>query len=394
MGDVNTPALWGLIQAHLDEYGVTDAEFARRMHVSPQTLNSWKKRGVRQLPSRDKLDAVAELTRNSYAHVLDAALVDAGYKDELRTEIVEVAIRVRALGPDGWDDIDDLIEELRSEHYSRPRVRLADLVEGEASRASPEAAEAAEDEKMGAAGRRGMIAHMPGTGKTAGIYRPTGGAADESVTTRDVGGTSSGRRLDDSQGDDKFVDRLNYLVRDSGAVLDHQTADAYDFASEHLAATTDALLDAPADLANRQSHFEAFLVAIEVYADATLRLVKAIQSVELDATEYDLDQAQKLFDQQRERAGRYTQILKSWQASERFDRLQKAMFARRESQLSAAIDALGEATPTWRQTGRLSSGPELIAARRGPGRSKGEQLHDHLDRDAEAGDSDGPEGGA
>ncbi|QIN93633.1 immunity repressor [Gordonia phage DumpsterDude] len=132
MGDVKTPALWSLIQAHLDEYGVTDAEFARRMGVSPQTLNSWKKRGVRQLPARDKLEAVAELTRNTYAHVLDAALVDAGYRNELRPEVVEVAQRIRDLGAEYWDALDDLIEELRQDHYARladQRPKLRDLID-------------------------------------------------------------------------------------------------------------------------------------------------------------------------------------------------------------------------------------------------------------------------
>ncbi|UAJ16220.1 immunity repressor [Gordonia phage Malibo] len=146
MGDVKTPALWSLIQAHLDEYGVTDAEFARRMGVSPQTLNSWKKRGVRQLPARDKLEAVAELTRNTYSHVLDAALVDAGYRKELRSEVVEVAQRIRDLGAEYWDALDDLIEELRQDHYARlaeQRPKLRDLIDSDApasaARASREA---------------------------------------------------------------------------------------------------------------------------------------------------------------------------------------------------------------------------------------------------------------
>ncbi|MDJ0405836.1 hypothetical protein QNA23_20250 [Rhodococcus erythropolis] len=71
--------LWNLIQGHLDRYGVRDAEFARRMGSSPQTLNSWKKRGVRQLPSKELLEAVAEVTGRDYRQVLDAALIDTGY---------------------------------------------------------------------------------------------------------------------------------------------------------------------------------------------------------------------------------------------------------------------------------------------------------------------------
>ncbi|MFJ7723807.1 hypothetical protein ACIQYM_37730, partial [Rhodococcus erythropolis] len=71
--------LWNLIQSHLDRYGVRDAEFARRMGSTPQTLNSWKKRGVRQLPNKELLEAVAEVTGRDYRQVLDAALIDTGY---------------------------------------------------------------------------------------------------------------------------------------------------------------------------------------------------------------------------------------------------------------------------------------------------------------------------
>lgn len=71
--------LWTLIQTHLDETGVREAEFARRMGTTPQTLNSWKKRGLKALPERRFLDAVADLTRTPYPAVLAAALADIGY---------------------------------------------------------------------------------------------------------------------------------------------------------------------------------------------------------------------------------------------------------------------------------------------------------------------------
>ncbi|CAM3737156.1 hypothetical protein ACXYTP_19110 [Tsukamurella ocularis] len=124
--------LWSLIQSHLDQYGVTDAEFARRMGVSPQTLNSWKKRGVRKLPDRDKLESVSELTRNTYAHVLDAALVDSGYKDELRDELVEIGQRIRDLDdPGSWDALRDLVAELLDAYYleaAERRPKLSELI--------------------------------------------------------------------------------------------------------------------------------------------------------------------------------------------------------------------------------------------------------------------------
>lgn len=71
--------LWGIIQAHLDRYGVTDAAFARRMGAPAQTLNGWKNQGLRRLPGRHLLEAVARETSTPYAEVLAAALVDIGY---------------------------------------------------------------------------------------------------------------------------------------------------------------------------------------------------------------------------------------------------------------------------------------------------------------------------
>ncbi|GGG04479.1 hypothetical protein GCM10007304_18250 [Rhodococcoides trifolii] len=71
--------IWNIIQSHLDSVGVSEAEFARRMNSSPQTLNSWKKRGLRQLPDKRLLNAVSELTGVGYLAVLRAALVDTEY---------------------------------------------------------------------------------------------------------------------------------------------------------------------------------------------------------------------------------------------------------------------------------------------------------------------------
>ncbi|WP_193560257.1 hypothetical protein [Tsukamurella sputi] len=144
--------LWSLIQSHLDQYGVTDAEFARRMGVSPQTLNSWKKRGVRKLPDRDKLESVSELTRNTYAHVLDAALVDSGYKDELRDELVEIGQRIRDLDdPGSWDALRDLVAELLDAYYleaAERRPKLSELIGSGPRRkaAAPATTEGAQDQ--------------------------------------------------------------------------------------------------------------------------------------------------------------------------------------------------------------------------------------------------------
>lgn len=72
--------LYRIVQDHLDRYGVREAEFARRIGTGPQTVNNWKNRGVRKLPDRRLLEAVAEVTGASYSQVLAAALIDSGYQ--------------------------------------------------------------------------------------------------------------------------------------------------------------------------------------------------------------------------------------------------------------------------------------------------------------------------
>lgn len=79
---VDVSHLWEIIQAHLDEYGVRDAALARRMGTPAQTLNSWKKRGLKQLPERRLLEAVARETRTPYNEVLNAVLVDTHYLED------------------------------------------------------------------------------------------------------------------------------------------------------------------------------------------------------------------------------------------------------------------------------------------------------------------------
>lgn len=76
---VHMSHLWAIVQAHLDKHGVREAAVARKMGTVPQTLNSWKKRGVRQLPSPRLLQALARVTETDYLTVLVAALQDTGH---------------------------------------------------------------------------------------------------------------------------------------------------------------------------------------------------------------------------------------------------------------------------------------------------------------------------
>jgi hypothetical protein len=70
---------WGIIQAHLDRYGVREAAFARKIGTVSQTTSNWKHRGLAQLPKRELLEAVARETSTPYEVVLGAVLVDIGY---------------------------------------------------------------------------------------------------------------------------------------------------------------------------------------------------------------------------------------------------------------------------------------------------------------------------
>jgi len=75
--------LWDLIQAYLDDTGGTSAAaLSRRIGSKPQTLSSWKTRGIRELPSVDTLRNLADAIEVPYDIVLRAAEADAGYRDD------------------------------------------------------------------------------------------------------------------------------------------------------------------------------------------------------------------------------------------------------------------------------------------------------------------------
>lgn len=73
--------LWRLIQAHMDaqKYPPSERQVARALGVSPTTIRNWK--DARGLPSRENLQGIAHLTGVPYSVVLDAALIDSGYRE-------------------------------------------------------------------------------------------------------------------------------------------------------------------------------------------------------------------------------------------------------------------------------------------------------------------------
>ncbi|WP_207549091.1 XRE family transcriptional regulator [Mycolicibacterium peregrinum] len=60
---------------------ISDAEIARRAGMTPANLSQWRSNGLRGLPARARLDALASTIGRPYREVLDAALADIGYAD-------------------------------------------------------------------------------------------------------------------------------------------------------------------------------------------------------------------------------------------------------------------------------------------------------------------------
>lgn len=71
--------LYAIVEAHMRRWGPSAAEVSRRIGAQPQTVSSWKTRGLTALPKKEFLVALAELTHTPYQDVLTAALHDSGY---------------------------------------------------------------------------------------------------------------------------------------------------------------------------------------------------------------------------------------------------------------------------------------------------------------------------
>jgi transposase-like protein len=73
--------LIALIDDYKDRHGQpSDSSIARAIDVAPQTINSWRKRGLRELPASDTLERLADFLLVDYEGVvLRAALMDTGW---------------------------------------------------------------------------------------------------------------------------------------------------------------------------------------------------------------------------------------------------------------------------------------------------------------------------
>lgn len=79
--------LVAIIDAYKDSHGApSDSSVARAIGVKPQTLSSWRTRGIKEPPDRDALRKLAALANVDYETVvLRAALLDAGWIEEDET---------------------------------------------------------------------------------------------------------------------------------------------------------------------------------------------------------------------------------------------------------------------------------------------------------------------
>jgi transcriptional regulator with XRE-family HTH domain len=126
--------LWDLIQRHIDsqQYGVSERQVAAKLGVAPNALKYW--RDPKKLPSRENLQAIADLVGVRYSVVLDAALRDTGYHEEsavavLRPRpaaIVEAELRVAEETLADWDE-QKVPGRTAKSHRAELQARVDDL---------------------------------------------------------------------------------------------------------------------------------------------------------------------------------------------------------------------------------------------------------------------------
>lgn len=72
--------LVALIDEYRDKHGQPpDASIARAIGVAPQTISSWRRRGIREMPNPETLRSLAAFLKVDESVTFYAAGVDAGY---------------------------------------------------------------------------------------------------------------------------------------------------------------------------------------------------------------------------------------------------------------------------------------------------------------------------
>lgn len=76
--------LIALIDEYKDTHGApSDASIARAIGVKPQTVSSWRTRGIKEPPSVETMRKLAAFIGKDFEHVvLRASLLDAGWLSE------------------------------------------------------------------------------------------------------------------------------------------------------------------------------------------------------------------------------------------------------------------------------------------------------------------------
>lgn len=74
-------SLASIVDAYKQRSGLPDTTILARIGMSRMNLNLWRREGLRALPVRERLEAVARATDTPYRVVLDAALAECGYLD-------------------------------------------------------------------------------------------------------------------------------------------------------------------------------------------------------------------------------------------------------------------------------------------------------------------------
>lgn len=130
--------LWDLVQRHIEEamYKPSERQLAARLKVSPTTLTNWRERELKRLPTRENLEAIADLVGVRYSVVLEAALYDTGYHESLPSptrspSTIEAELQVAAQDLAKWQGLNvtgDVAERRRADAQARVDALEAELV--------------------------------------------------------------------------------------------------------------------------------------------------------------------------------------------------------------------------------------------------------------------------
>lgn len=250
--------LVALIDTYKDRYGTPDSVIAGRIGITKQNLSLWRRAGLRALPSRVNLEALAAAINTPYRTVLDAALHDTGYLPP------STGPQVRAYTDVLSDAVAVLTEATR---LTNQRVRRTADGGWEPDPGSAEPIDWAAfvtDALAGAAANAGSI-------DTVLAGRPGSWEAD-----------SIGQILCSTVGDDEMsllacrTEPVNVVLRPDQILADTGHADAYDAAELELLRREDTILPHSPDSVPTATDEQD--IALDAIADLRERLEAQQQS--------------------------------------------------------------------------------------------------------------------